>query len=264
MEDDGFLDDLLADVGSDLQSTVEELKLTSMDSEPALRKEIVEKNPQDSIPQEDTAISSLLPPGLAKPIQTRLSVCQVNVPRMSATAFARTDAASLSGLFHLCESWRRVNKRGRTSFLSPNEELLSLSVSESLSIATPPSSSPRPSKLRRFAIAGTGRISFGTSEDDIPPAFRQGLTDQALILGAIEKNERQPSHGIEAAYQRMAAWQEEWPEDEDLPDCTSFALQDTHAATKQPLSREKQKDTMLAQARIQKVLTSKRKSRMYG
>ena len=75
----------------------------------------------------------------------------------------------------------------------------------------------------------------------------------------------------------MAEWQEEWAEDEELPqDCAVSGLGSSSSASSsssaesglsaalQPLTKERQREAVLAQARLQKVQTAKRKAGKYG
>ena len=71
----------------------------------------------------------------------------------------------------------------------------------------------------------------------------------------------------------MAEWQEEWAEDEELPqDCAVTGLGSSSSASAesglsaalQPLTKERQREAVLAQTRLQKVQTAKRKAGKYG
>lgn len=235
MEEDDldFLDDLLADVG-------------------------------ESLCTQAAAAAVVLPPeiAIASSVPTKARRRLVFRPQMCATAQASTPGAFPRGIFQLCQSWRRqVGAKARAS----GDETLARVLGESLSLGS--SGAGRATKLQRFGIAGTGRIIF-TVNADLPPLFHdqaRKLSDsrgQASSAAAAAPVVPLPQTGKDAAKQKMLEWGEEWAEEEELPEAQSSAdsyRPGPNAAA--GLSKEIQREAHLAQARINKVMTSKRQSK---
>jgi len=87
------------------------------------------------------------------------------------------------------------------------------------------------------------------------------------------EQEEERSRGVEAARQKMAAWGEDWAEDEELPQDYGDEMAagggsgggggGSMSAALQPLSKERQRESVLAQSRIQKVLKARSKAGKY-
>ena len=236
MEDDlDFLDDLLAGVGESLCTQAAAAALV--------------------VPLEIETIESSVP------TKARLPGRLVFRPQMCATAQASTPGAFPRGIFQLCQSWRQVGSKAKAA----GDETLARVFAESFSLGG--SGAGRAAKLQRFGIAGTGRIIF-TVTADLPPLFHdqaRKLSDsrgQASSSAAAPSVVPLPQTGKDAAKQKMLEWGEEWAEEEDLPEAqptvNSYRPGPNAAAG---LSKEIQREAHLAQARINKVTTSKRHSK---
>ena len=274
--DDEFLDDLLADVGSDLQSTV----LHSTASAWA---------PPSCLTESSPAVSQSAPP--SPPLaEKRLAAVdrQLVAPRRATflalpSASGRSNSASHSdvGLYRLCELWRQLGiarKRYPENTAAAVEARLSLSLADSLSIATAPrgggSGGGTGPQLKRFAVPGTGRIAFAPSKAELPPVFLSAI-DTGVVPGMkkVQQQEQQESasaRGIEAARLKMAEWQEEWASDEDIPGGVGNGVGSGVGsgggldAALMPLGKQLHREAALAQSRIHKVATAKSKSKKYG
>lgn len=231
MEDDlDFLDDLLSDVGDSLCTQQQQQGGLAAVTEPHL-----EADPEPT-----------------KVVRRRL----IFRPQMCATALASTPGAFPRGIFQLCQSWRQVGRKARAA----DDETLARVLAESLSVG----GAGRAAKLQRFGIAGTGRIIF-TVHADLPALFHdqaRKISDSRGQVSSASPVVPLPQTGKDAAKQKMLEWGEEWAEEEDLPDSQSTA--DTYCPGPRAaagLSKEIQREAHLAQARMNKVMTSKRHSK---
>lgn len=278
--DDDFLDDLLADVGSDLQSTVLQSTASAWD-------------PPSSAMAESSSAVSAPASGI-----TTVDSLQFAAPRRatflvlpSATGRSKSAVHPDMGLYRLCELWRQLGitkKRDPENTAAAVEARLSLSLADSLSIATAPrgrgggSGGGAGPQLKRFAVPGTGRIAFAPSKAELPPVFLSEMAS-GVVSGTKkvqplpqqqqkqqEQQESASSRGIEAARLKMAEWQEEWASDEELPnDHLSGAGSGVVSgggldAALMPLGKQLQREAAMAQSRIHKVATAKSKSKKFG
>ena len=239
--DDDFLDDLLADVGPDLSSCVQL------------------PGAEEPLPPPPPPSPPSPPPFPEVTPAPRVMVAALIIPRLSATGFARVSNATEGSLFRVSELWRQVGAKAKIHSLDTGPDAVALST-EQLSLS--PRATSR-SKMQRFAIQGTGRISFAVEREELPLAFiTHSKTHSASH--AVEHKEQHPprQRGIEAAKQMMAEWGEAWGEDEDLPsDATSSSSSQRESGAPGPLSKELQREAYLAQTRIHKLQSSKKNSK---
>lgn len=249
MSDDDFLDDLLADVGPDLSSCVQ----IAVAKEPL------------SPPTTSPSLPPPPPDVHAKSVdhhnqKESKMVAALIIPRLSATGFARVTNTTEGSLFRVFELWRQVGAKTKIHSLDAGPDAVALST-EQLSLS-PPKESRK--KMQRFAIQGTGRISFAVQREELPLAFITHSKTHSASQ-AVEHKEQHPprQRGIEAAKQMMAEWGEAWGEDEELPSDLPSSLSSSRRESDAPgpLSKELQREAYLAQTRIHKLQSSKKNSK---
>ena len=142
--------------------------------------------------------------------------------------------------------------------------MLAQFLAESLSLVA---KATKGAKFQRVAIAGTGRIIYA-AKADLPQLYHEHLPRKYDHAAAIDKSGPLPlpRTGKDAAVQKMQEWGEEWAEEEDLPDEAPSSSDTLSSARGGPgvspstiLSKQLQKEMHIAQSRLQKVLSSKKK-----